>query len=460
MKWTFVAVPGLLLGLAACNSLFGVDELSYQEGPSDTTGGPGGAGNTIAASSGSGAMGPTSDGGNGSSATSSSSSGVGGSAGPGGTVLEVAGDTFTIDGGPTFLLGISYFGAVAANVNDVVQDLSQLDAHGFNHVRVWAIWGEPPTSASVVHPDGTLDAPAMGRLENIVAHADGLGMTVDVTFAFGTAVGPTSLSAYKTGLAAVADALKGYRNLMFDLDDGGDAALGPTEIEVLANAVHAVDPARLLTVSLGQAGPAAIGDAYRDIWQQVELDLAAPKFVRNGTWFAETGNRVTTLRSELVNGDPSYDRPIHLQEEARNNEVDDMLFTKLQFLEAAARARASGAAGWSFHNDAGHHPSRGAFFSQLDEVELDTLDELANVVDTCSVSGNNQCELCLSGRCCAEQTDCDSDNACTAALACATECVETVGDAEWCANECSTGSGPVYWPLIFCIGECKVECNL
>ena len=53
--------------------------------------------------------------------------------------LGVQGSRFTIDDQPTFLLGISYYGA-RCDEEIIVQDLDEIQKHGFNWLRVWATW--------------------------------------------------------------------------------------------------------------------------------------------------------------------------------------------------------------------------------------------------------------------------------------------------------------------------------
>ncbi len=50
------------------------------------------------------------------------------------------------------------------------------------------------------------------------------------------------------------------------------------------------------------------------------------------------------------------------------------------FLTAVTGARDAGAAGWCFHTGAGFDLSTLSLFDQLDEVETDTVDELAGAL--------------------------------------------------------------------------------
>src|SRR6185503_4002440 len=56
------------------------------------------------------------------------------------TRLSIAGTQFTINGQPTFLLGISYYSALGASEAHIKRDLDQMQRLGFNWFRVWATW--------------------------------------------------------------------------------------------------------------------------------------------------------------------------------------------------------------------------------------------------------------------------------------------------------------------------------
>ena len=54
------------------------------------------------------------------------------------TVLGIQGARFTLDGKPTFLLGMSYYGALGARQDFLRRDLDDMQRLGFNWLRVWA----------------------------------------------------------------------------------------------------------------------------------------------------------------------------------------------------------------------------------------------------------------------------------------------------------------------------------
>jgi hypothetical protein len=84
------------------------------------------------------------------------------------TKLGVDGSRFTLDGKPTFLLGMSYYGALGAPADFVRRDLDDLQARGFNWVRVWATWVADGNDVSAVDHDGSAKQPGLARLLTLV----------------------------------------------------------------------------------------------------------------------------------------------------------------------------------------------------------------------------------------------------------------------------------------------------
>jgi len=302
--------------------------------------------------------------------------------GPAPIDLGLAGRSFTFDGVETFMLSISYYGGCAAPEATVVSDLARLASLGFNNVRVWAAWPTPSLAASVLRSDGSLDADALARLELLLDTARAHGMTVDVTFAYGIpGASDGGFDSYRTGIDGVAAALLGHRNVFFDLgnerDVGDERYLSAEQVRDLAAAVRARDPSRLVTASLGGNAPSDAATKYIELYSVADIDFATPHFPRDDVWAAETQARVETMRGLVV--DAGWDRAIYLQEDARRG-YGSATWPKEDFLTAATGAHAASAAGWCFHNDAGFDLGTQTLFDQLDDVELDTIDELASAV--------------------------------------------------------------------------------
>jgi hypothetical protein len=298
---------------------------------------------------------------------------------PAGVVVGLTTRSFTYDGVETFVLAASYYGGCATAEAVVVADLGQLAALGFNNVRIWVTWNAPSDAAAVVRGDGSLDAGALARLRFLLETARGLGMSVDVTFGYGTpGISDGGFDNYRTAMAALASELLPYRNAWFDLGnerDVGDARyLSVEQVRDLALAVRAVDPARLVTASGGGSTGEGAAASWTEMYATANLDFATPHFSRDADWAAQTESRVTVMRDLLLAA--GWDRPIYLQEEARRG-YSGAEWPKEDFLTAVAGARSAGAAGWCFHTDAGFDLVAGSFFDQLDDVERDLVDELA-----------------------------------------------------------------------------------
>ena len=101
------------------------------------------------------------------------------------TVLGIEGSRFTINGRPTFLLGISYYGGLGASDDSVRRDLDDLQRDGFHWLRVWATWSAFDRDVSAVNADGEPREPFLSKLQSLVAECDRRGLVVDVTLTRG-----------------------------------------------------------------------------------------------------------------------------------------------------------------------------------------------------------------------------------------------------------------------------------
>jgi hypothetical protein len=298
---------------------------------------------------------------------------------PEGIVLGLTNRSFTFDGVETFVLAVSYYGGVAAPADIVASDIGRLAPLGFNNMRVWVTWTSPSIESSVVRSDGTLDAGALSRLRLLIETARDHGMTVDVTFSMGMeGSSDGGFDNYLAAMVLLTNELAAYRNIFFDLgnerDVGDSRFISVDDVARLAAAVRATDPGRLVTASGGGSTGEAAGASYVELYSAADLDFATPHFSRDAGWAAATEERVGTMRTVLL--EAGWDRPIYLQEEARNG-YGGAEWPKSDFLTAVAGAARAGAAGWCFHTDAGFDLQATSFFDQLDPIEQDTIDELA-----------------------------------------------------------------------------------
>jgi hypothetical protein len=178
------------------------------------------------------------------------------------TVLAVDGTRFTLNGTPTFLLGISYYGGSAAPEDSLQRDLDDLQRYGFNWLRVWATWTVPKEDISAVTADGHARQPYLGRLEHLVGECDRRGLVVDVTLSRGldsknSADGPKlpDLASHRRAVETLVAALKPYRNWYLDLANERDVRdaryVSIEELKVLRELVRRLDSPRLVTASFG-----------------------------------------------------------------------------------------------------------------------------------------------------------------------------------------------------------------
>ena len=101
------------------------------------------------------------------------------------TILGIEGTRFTLNGKPTFLLGLSYYGGLGASEEFIQRDLDDAQRHGFNWLRVWATWGQSDDNVSAVTAEGGPREPFFGKLKQLVAECDRRGLAVDVTLTRG-----------------------------------------------------------------------------------------------------------------------------------------------------------------------------------------------------------------------------------------------------------------------------------
>src|ERR1043166_6685827 len=97
------------------------------------------------------------------------------------TTVGIEGTRFTLNGRPTFLLGLSYFGALGASEAMWQKDLADTKRYGFKWSRVWARWSSFGGDLSGVGAEGKPREPFLSRLRQLVAECDQRGMAVDIT---------------------------------------------------------------------------------------------------------------------------------------------------------------------------------------------------------------------------------------------------------------------------------------
>jgi len=330
----------------------------------------------------------------------------------------------------SFFLGVSYFGAIGDTTNwptglgrYVKADLDFLASLGYKGVRVWATWDMPnPTTPSLIFSDGSVNANAMGRFQNMTSYAKTKGIGIDLTFSYGVFTGSIGgdFNKYVTGIANVTNALKNnpaYSEVGFDVcNECMGTGLTFTQMRQLIDTVRSLDPGRKVFISF--AGGTSITTAtvaagyYNNLSR--ELNYVAPHFFRDCSyaWSINTGSRLNTFHTSLNPGYQSI--PIYLQEENRRDYTGDgcddgdshppftfgpigngyeVSFNDLDTSSFQAKNNGSHSARlWIFHNEAGFNVSSNTMCRQFDSVEFNALYDLAcNRLNICPPLPHNPC---------------------------------------------------------------------
>jgi len=305
------------------------------------------------------------------------------------TILGVEDTRFTLDGEEVFLLGISYYAAQGASAECMESDMSAFAYTGINWIRVWATWdmfGE----ISAVDPSGAAREPYLTRLKSLVSVANERGIVVDLTLARG--VGIANQVAHLQAVRTLAEALKPWRNVYFDVANERNIKdaryVSLEECGELRDAIKEIDPARLVTASHG-------GDISReelaDYLRVARVDFITPHRPRNGA--SPAGTQTKTQEYLQWMAELGKIVPVHYQEPFRRDygrwqpELAD-------FVADLRGAITGGAAGWCLHNGSPRGAARDdtgprrsfdlserCLMAQLDAVELAVLGEMSRALD-------------------------------------------------------------------------------
>lgn len=295
---------------------------------------------------------------------------------------------FTLNGRPTFLLGISYYGALGASEDTIRQDLDEMRRRGFNWIRVWATWAAFGNDVSAVDGEGNARPPYLEKLGRLVEECGRREMVVDVTLSRGNGVtGPPrlqSLFAHQRAVETIVTALKSQPNWYLDLSNERNIRdrrhADYADLRALRAAVGRLDPQRLVTAS--HAGDISRQE-LNEYLQTVKVDFLSPHRPRHARSPAETAAKTRELLAwmKLI----GRVVPVHHQEPFRRGFSTGWEPSAEDFATDLRQARLGEAAGWCFHN--GHQRGRpddrprrcfdlrsGRLFEQLDGVEREFLD--------------------------------------------------------------------------------------
>ena len=271
------------------------------------------------------------------------------------TALGIQDTRFTLNGQPTFLLGISYYGALGAPEEFIRRDLDDLQRHGFNWLRVWATWAAFDRDVSAVDAQGGPREPFLGKLRWLVAECDRRGLVVDVTLTRSqsspkrTGGGLPDFSAHQRAVETLVHALKGYRNWYLDLANERDVRdaryVSPAELKALRDLARRLDSQLLVTASFG--GHDLTEGGVRDSLVAAGHDFLTPHRPRDAQSPSQTEaqTRACLALAKAV----MRSVPVHHQEPFRRG-YDRWEPTAADFLTDLRGAVAGGAAGWCFHN--------------------------------------------------------------------------------------------------------------
>jgi len=312
------------------------------------------------------------------------------------TELGIEGARFTIDGKPTFLLGISYYGALGASPETIQRDLDDAQKLGFNWIRVWATWSGFGNNVSAVDAEGNPREPYLTALKRLVAECDRRRMIVDVTLSRGNGAAGSprlqGLASHRRAVETLVTTMKAQRNWYLDLGNERNIRdkryVSFDELKQLCSAAKQIDPKRLITAS--HAGDLSKQD-IKEYLDTVRVDFLSPHGDRGPT----IPSRVEAEARQYVAWVKELGRlaPVHYQEPFRRGYTGGWEPSAEEFVTAAVGARSGGAAGWCFHNGSQRGTPDGKprrsfdlsekrLFEQLDEVEQRTVRELHRAFST------------------------------------------------------------------------------
>jgi hypothetical protein len=309
------------------------------------------------------------------------------------TRLGIAGSRFTVNDRPTFLFGVSYYGALGSPDETLRRDLASLKEHGFNWLRVWATWAAFDEDVSAVDNEGKPRVLFLRRLQHLVATCDKQGILVDVTLSRGNgSTGPArlqTLEAHRRAVITLVTALKSHRNWYLDLANERNIKnkrfTSFSDLKQLREPVRRLDPERLVTAS--HAGDIDRND-LREYLLNVGVDFLSPHRPRSADSPRQTERRskeyLASMR-ELKHVVPLlYQEPFRRGFGGWQPRAED-------YVNDLQGAWAGGAAGWCWHNGANRAAKDGqprrsfdlrekGLFGQLDEEEMRTLPLLSRFI--------------------------------------------------------------------------------
>jgi len=304
------------------------------------------------------------------------------------TTLGISETHFTINGRPTFLLGVSYYGGLGASRASVTQDLDDCRRLGFNWLRVWATWDAWGDDVSAVNRDGAPREPYLKKLRWLVGECNRRAMIVDVTLTRGPLL-PTQ-EAHLAAVRTIVGSLREYSNWYLDLANERNIRdaryVSIEELQALRAEAKKLAPTLLITAS--QGGDVSAKD-LEDYLSRAQLDFVTPHRPRDKSSPARTADATRRCFPQMEK--LGRLAPVHYQEPFRRGyDPSHWEPTARDFAADLQGAIAGGAAGWCLHNGGqrgapGEEPRRSfdmrrhRLFDQFDAEERAFLDGLVAV---------------------------------------------------------------------------------
>lgn len=276
--------------------------------------------------------------------------------------LAIQGNHFTVDGSARFLKFVTYFDALDVPAGQLETDFNLLkNAVHVDGIRILPNWlaqasrttGRTNAGNTVMDENGNLRGGPWNQLIYVLDRARAYGLVVDVTWTAET-VGPpnTSIAAlnygnYRAALGTVTAAMASprFNHVLFDLQNESNihgplgGGLDDNAARDLTQFVHAIDPGRIVTVSVDQNMTPTQARQRADFATE---NVVAWHEKRQSNWYSTSASDVPALRAS---GKPAY-----LQEPPK---FEDVASSAESFLRAAEEAKRAGAAAWCYHTSAG-----------------------------------------------------------------------------------------------------------
>src|SRR6266849_612402 len=161
--------------------------------------------------------------------------------------IGIQGARFTVDGTPTFLTFVTYFGGMGAP--NVIADLHLMKTLGFDGFRIWP---NLDTGPQIMNGDGSLRPNEFAQFLSILNQAKQERLIVDVTFTYEHIPGMTPATA-RIGIGNVATALRSYENVLFDIQNERNVPdrrfMSEPDIAAIYRTIKDIDQSRIVGCS-------------------------------------------------------------------------------------------------------------------------------------------------------------------------------------------------------------------